>query len=221
MLQLEPPQVALARGADERGAHAHIGAARRGVARIEDDETGVLHPAVRIFEAEFRHVAQRRAGGVAVEAQRARRRQAAAAADMVVEKQACTQHPGRPQAGPVRQHETQRPDDVRRRRPQRLALFERVAHQPEGVVFEIAQAAVDQLGRGGGGRRGEVAFLDQQRLQPAPGGVAGDADAIDAAADHRDVERLRHGDRPTDMRRAASSVCATSTKPRPPAPGVT
>ena len=73
-------------------------------------------------------------------------------------------------------------------REQDFALDQRFAHQPEFIVFEIAQAAMDELGRGRGGRAGEIALLGQQDLEPAPGGVARDAAAIDAAADDGKIE---------------------------------
>ena len=72
-----------------------------------------------------------------------------AAADMVVKEQAEPQQPGRAQAGMVRQNETQRPDDVGRDLPEDFALDQRLAHQAELVIFEIAQAAMHELGRPG------------------------------------------------------------------------
>ena len=48
--------------------------------------------------------------------------------------------------GIVRHHEAQRPHDVRRAAQQHLALVQRLAHQRELAVLEVAQAAVDQLG---------------------------------------------------------------------------
>jgi hypothetical protein len=55
-------------------------------------------------------------------------------------------------------------------------------------VLEIAQPAVDQLGRGGRGTGGKIVLLDKQYTQPAAGGVAGDAGAIDAPADNGEIE---------------------------------
>ena len=46
----------------------------------------------------------------------------------------------------MRQHETHRPDDVRRVAPQHFALHQRFAYEPELVIFEIAQAAMDEFG---------------------------------------------------------------------------
>ena len=70
---------------------------------------------------------------------------------------------------------------------QHLALGQRLAHQPERAVLEIAQAAVDQLGRGRRGAGGEVVLLEQQHAQAAAGGVARDAGAVDAAADDGEI----------------------------------
>jgi len=49
----------------------------------------------------------------------------------------------------VRQYETQRADDVGRDLPEDFALDQRLADQPELVIFEIAQSAMHQLGRPG------------------------------------------------------------------------
>ena len=64
---------------------------------------------------------------------------------------------------------------------------ERLPHQAELVVLQVAQAAVDQLGaplrrRARRGRR-----LGEQHGQAAPGGIARYARAVDAAADDQDV----------------------------------
>ena len=98
--------------------------------------------------------------------------------------------PPRPQPGMVRQHEAQRPDDVRRRSQQHLALGQRFAHQAEGVVLEIAQPAMDQLGRGRRRAAGQIALLHQQHRQSPSGRVAGNAAAVHAAADDGEVEHL-------------------------------
>jgi hypothetical protein len=80
------------------------------------------------------------------------------------------------------------------RRPQQdLALGERLADQPELVIFEISEAAVNQLGRGGRGVCGEVVFLDQEHAGSAHGRVAGDRGAVDAAADDEEVEAVHGG----------------------------
>ena len=82
-------------------------------------------------------------------------------------------------------------------RQQHLALGQRLAHQAELVVLEIAQAAMDQLGRGRGRAAGKIALLAQEHRQAAAGGIAGDAAAVDAAADDGDVvDRCEHADFP-------------------------
>ena len=71
---------------------------------------------------------------------------------------------------------------------QHLALDQRLAHQAELVVFEIAQAAMDQLGAGRRGGAGEVGLLGEQHLEAAARGIAGDAGTIDAAADDKQID---------------------------------
>ena len=108
----------------------------------------------------------------------------------------------------MRQHERQRLDDVRRLPQHHLALGERLADQPELVVLEVAQAAVDQLGAPLRRGRGEVVLLDQQHLEPAAGGVARDARAVDAGADDEEIE-LRGGGRTwRDLVRACAPILA-------------
>ena len=64
---------------------------------------------------------------------------------MVVKEEAEPDEPGRADAALVRQDEAQGPDDMRRRGEEALALDERLAHQAELVVLEVAQPAVDEL----------------------------------------------------------------------------
>jgi len=66
---------------------------------------------------------------------------------MVVEEQAYADHPGRPDAAIMRQDETQGPDDMRGDRLQTFALHQGFANQAKIVLFEIAQAAMDELAR--------------------------------------------------------------------------
>src|ERR1700677_66750 len=76
---------------------------------------------------------------------------------------------------------------MRRDSPQRLALQQRLAHQAKLEIFEIAKAAVDQLGRRAGGGGSQVAFFSKENGPAASGGVARDATTVDAAADHGEV----------------------------------
>ena len=78
---------------------------------------------------------------------------------------------------------------MRRGGEQHLALDQRFAHQTELVIFEIAQTAVNQLARARRRALREVALFDQQHAEAATHGVAGDAGAIHAAANHDHVER--------------------------------
>ena len=124
--------------------------------------------------------------------QHARAGQALPAAQVVVHEQSDTQHPGRPQALLVRQHEAHRPDDVRRNPPQHLALGQRLPHQPEIEVLEVAQPAVDQLGRARRGAGREIAHLAQKYGMASAGGVTRQSAAVDAAADDRQVVDVLH-----------------------------
>jgi len=110
---------------------------------------------------------------------------------MVVEEQTEAHEPGRPEPRAVRQDEAQRPDEMRRRTQQHLALDQRLADQAEGAVLEIAQAAVDQFGRGRGSRRGEIPLLDQEHGEAPAGGITCDGAAVDPAAHDREIERPR------------------------------
>ena len=97
------------------------------------------------------------------------------------------EHQRRARARHRRQHEPHRMDQVGRRPQQHLALGQRLADQPQRAMLEIAQPAMDQLGRGRRGARAEVVLLQQQHAQAAAGGVARDAGAVDAAADDGEV----------------------------------
>ena len=99
----------------------------------------------------------------------------------------------------MRQHERERLDDVRRVLEQRLALVQRLRHQAEFVVFEVPQAAVDQLGAPGRRVRGEIVLFRQQHRHAAARGVPRDARAIDPPADDEQIVDRgsggRHGNR--------------------------
>ena len=140
----EPPGVA-AFGAHGAGPRANGGAAFGGVDRVEDDEAGIVGEAVGVFEGVMEAAPQRRAGRVGQKIELAGAGQNFAPADPVVDQEAEAQQQRRPPRLVDRQHEAQRPDQVRRRAQQHLALLQRGAHQAEFVVLEIAQAAMDQL----------------------------------------------------------------------------
>jgi hypothetical protein len=117
--------------------------------------------------------------------------QALVAAELVVE-----QHPGAdvealPDPLGEREHERHRPHEMRRDHvEQQRALAQRLAHEPELLLLEVAEAAVDQLAGARRGAGGEVTRLDERHRQAARGGVERAARARRAAADDEDVERL-------------------------------
>jgi hypothetical protein len=79
---------------------------------------------------------------------------------------------------------------------QPLALAQRLVDEADVAVLEVAQPAVDELGRLRRRARGEVVALDEQRAQASRGGVEGDAHARDATPDHQHVvgSRLELGE---------------------------
>ena len=87
----------------------------------------------------------------------------------------------------MRHDEARRPGEVSGHAQQNLALGERLGDQAELELLEIAQPAMDQLRGRRRGRRRQIAALDQQHREPAAGSIAGDAGAIDAAADDQQV----------------------------------
>src|SRR5690606_9476473 len=172
------------------GPGQDLGAALARIERVQDHEARVLDPAVRVREADAKVLLERRARRIAPQIDAPGARQLAATAEMVVQEQAEADQPDRTLLGAVRQNEAQRPRDVRRDAQQNLALDQRLAHQSEFAVFEIAQPAVDQLARRRGGVVGEIVLFAQHDLEAAAGGVAGDAGAVDAAADDQEIDRF-------------------------------
>ena len=75
-----------------------------------------------------------------------------------------------------------------RRQPQKHLTFgQGLAHQPEGVVLEIAEPAMNQLG---GGRRragGKVVLLDQKHAQATARSIPRNASAVDATPNDSEV----------------------------------
>ena len=119
-------------------------------------------------------------------------RHRARAAHRVVEGQAGGDVGALPAAAGQRVEEGDRLDEVRCDAAQhQLALLERLAHEVEVHLLEVAQAAVEELGRPRRRAGGEVALLDEGRRETAGGRVEGDAAAGDAATDDEHVELLR------------------------------
>src|SRR6266481_2593535 len=81
-----------------------------------------------------------------------------------------------------------RPDDVRRDLPEDFALDQRLANQPKLVIFQIAQAAMHELGRPGRRPAGQIIhFTQENRIAPARR-IARDAAAIDASPNDSEVK---------------------------------
>ena len=68
--------------------------------------------------------------------------------------------------------------------------MQRLSHQPELELLEVAQTAVEHLRRAARCARREIAGLDNGHLQPAGGGIERGTGAHHAAADDDDVELL-------------------------------
>ncbi len=181
-------------------AREHRGAVLGRVHGRQHHQPRVVDPPVRVDEAGPIAGLERRARRMLPQVHGPGARQPPAFRQVVVEEQARADHPLRPQVPVVRQHEAQRPGDVRGRVHQHLAFDERLAHQRVVVELEVTQAAVHELGarRGGVGR--EVVLLAQQHAQAPPGRVPRDAGAVDAAADHHQVVFGRSGARVAAVR---------------------
>ena len=181
--------------------HARLGedggALLAGVHGVEYHQAGVVHPAVRVRKAAAELGLERLAGRVAAQVDGGGTRQQLAPGQGVVQPQAGADQQRRALAFRMRHDEAQRPHDVRRGTEQYFALDQRLAHQVEFVVLEIAQAAVDQLGRGRRRVRRQVVLFAQDDRQPASGRIARDPRAIDAASHDQDIAiervlRFRH-----------------------------
>ena len=168
-------------GADHRATFG-------GIERADHHQPRVVRPAVGIFEPAFVALPERRTERIVGKRDGAGWRQDFPPAEMIVDEQPQAQHPRRTQTRFGRQHEAHRPDQVRRHPQHHLALDQRLAHQPKPSLLEIAQPAVNELGRGRRRAGGKVVLLDQQDAQPAAGGVAGNPRAIDAAAHNGEIE---------------------------------
>ncbi len=185
--QRQPPMPVLACRRSELAANPDRRAPCGGIHGVQDHQTRVVDPTVGVLEAAREAFLQHLARFVAAQVDGAAAGQALAPAEMVIEEQAQADQPGRPQAGVVRQHEAQRPDDVRGHVPEHFAFQQGFPDQPEFVVLQISQPAMDQLGRRRRGSARQIALLEQENRKIAPGRIACDAAAIHAPADDRDV----------------------------------
>src|SRR6187401_902846 len=72
-----------------------------------------------------------------------------------------------------------------------VALGKRRTDAKEMPALQPRQIAMDQPRRGRGGARAEIALLQQDDAQAAASGVARDADAVQSAANDREIV-VRH-----------------------------
>src|SRR6185312_3704887 len=181
------PQVTLDFQLLTAGASQDDSAAVAGIDCVQHDEARVIGPAVGVHESMDVSRLERRARHVMPQVDPSGACEAASAGKMVVEKEPGANHPGRPQMCVVGQDEAQRAHEVWRGAEQDLTLDERLAHERQLQVLEVAEAAMDELGTGGGGVSGEVILLAQQDRKTAAGGVPRDAGAVDAATDDQQI----------------------------------
>ncbi len=166
------------------------------VDRIQHDQTRIVDTGVRVDEAALESGLERLAGRMTAQVDSARSVQQISMRQVVIQEQPGANHPGRPLRLVDRRHEAHRPDDMGCGTKQDFALDQGLAHQSEFVVFEIAQPAVDQLGRGGGSMGRQIVLLAQHDGKAASGRIPRNADAVDSAADDQyiaiDLPRLFH-----------------------------
>ena len=180
--------------ADDLGGGADHGTVVRGrtcdgqaVARVVDDGVVVADSADEGIPLERGCDAQRaRPGDMLLSGHRL------GAAHPVVEEDAGRDVGPLPDTLGQRIEERQRLDQVRREESQRqFPLAQRLPHQAELELLEVAQAAVEHLRRPARCARRDVASLDERHPQSAGRGVQSSADADHATADDDDVELLR------------------------------
>ena len=151
---------------------------------IEHNQASIVDPAVGVLEALGDGAFER---AVAAEPEAFGTGEFFPLAQVIVEKQAGADHPGRPQVGAVRQDETHWLDDMRGLGQQDFALGQGFAYQAELVVLQIAQAAVDQLAAGRRGVAGEIIFFAKEHAKAAARSIRRNPYTIDAAADNGKV----------------------------------
>ena len=144
--QVGTPDIAFAPRRHQSRLRHYFRAVPRGIDGIEDNQPRIVDPRVRIDKALARPLEGFEIGGVTLP-KRARARQADPAADGVVKQQAEPHEPPRSHGMFMRQDEEHRVNKVRCGAQQTFALLERIADKFELVIFEIAQAAVDQFRR--------------------------------------------------------------------------
>lgn len=160
--------------------------------RVAQHQPGIVDAAIGIRESMAQLRLEPGSVGRQVEPNRLRPLQDRAPREVIVEKEPGADHPARPQPGNMRHDEPRRTDKVRGDAQQDFPLGKGFGDEPELPLLEVAQSSVDQLGRGRRGGARKVVALHEHDRQAAPRRVAGNPDAVDAAADDEQVD---HGAR--------------------------
>jgi len=79
------------------------------------------------------------------------------------------------------------PYQMRREPHQHFAFCQGLAYQPPLPLFQIAQAAVNQLAARHRGRAAQIAAIAQGDTNAPAGGVAGHTHAVYSATDHQKI----------------------------------
>ncbi|MNF81303.1 hypothetical protein D3C84_635690 [compost metagenome] len=183
-LQVQVPQAFATTGTDATGLGVDVGTFFAGGHGVEYHEAGVVDPAVGVFEALGDFAFQ---CAVGAEFQASGAGEFLALAQVVIQEQAGTDHPRRTQVRAVRQHEAHLLDDVRRLGQQYFPFCQSLAHQAEFVMFEVAQATVDQLAAGRRGMAGQIVLFAKEHRETAAGGIRCNPDTVDPATDNGNV----------------------------------
>ena len=137
--------------------------------------------------------------------------------EQVVEQQSGANHCRRAWVAVVdREQKAERLHEVRTLAQQLFARLQRFVDQPGVAGLEVAEPAVNQLGRGGCGAGGEVALLEDERAIAARTHGGGDRRPVDPTADDDHVVLRGHAPARSDAvyggicAAAARSVCQRS-----------
>ena len=141
------PERAFAPRCTYRHAWVNGRTAFRRILGVQQHQARILYPAIGIFKADAMPGAERRAERRTCQVNPPGCWQQLPPAEVIIQKQPKPQQPGGPEALVMRQHKAQRPDNVWRDAQQDFTFNQRFTYQAEFVMFQIAQATMDQLGR--------------------------------------------------------------------------
>ncbi len=217
----DQPMGAMRAGGLEQADHAH-GVDRHAPQVVEGAGEGDGEPRVVELRIVIDHAAAQ-AGGLDRRQQRqrlgarqrARRSQAEAAGEQVVDLEAgAVERPLPPLV--ARHHEAQVAHQVGSVAQQQPALAQRFDHQREVALPQVTDAAVRQLGAAARGPLGEVVTLEQRGAVAARRGVDRRPQAGRAAADHQHVPRPPRGELAGQPRERPLTIHRTGNLSSPP-----